>query len=350
MMRIRRLKPGLRRPRLKPMRDRNPIIVAIVGLVFMALFAAGALSADSLPVIGGGTNYSAYFSESAGLRKGNEVRVAGVKVGKVTAVTLDHAKVKITFRVKDAWVGNQSTATIDIKTLLGDKFLTLDPLGDAVQDPKETIPQARTIAPYDVAQAFQDISSKIDQLDTGKLAQSFDVLAAAFKDTPGSVRKALTGLTAISDVIAERDAKLKELFAATRTTSSLVADRTGDFEVLLKDGNLLLGELRRRRAAIHALLIGSQKMAKEISGLVDDNADRLKPTLTSLGKVVDVLLNNQDQLDRALKLTGPYSRLLGNAVGNGRWMDGYLCGLFTREYVSTVPEQGCKPPAEVGKK
>jgi phospholipid/cholesterol/gamma-HCH transport system substrate-binding protein len=342
--------PRFARPRyrLKPMRERNPVLVAITGLVLMGLIGGLAYRAGDLPIIGGGVTYSADFSESAGLRNGNEVRVAGVKVGQITEVALDHGHVKVSFRVKNTWIGNASTVNIDIKTLLGDKFLTVDPLGDAPQNPRTRIPQSRTHSPYDVAQAFQDISSKIDQLDTGKLAESFTVLADAFKNTPASVRKALTGLTAISDSIAKRDAKLKELLAATRQTTGLVADRSDDFEALLRNGNLLLGELSRRREAIHGLLVGAQTLATQLSGLVDDNAEQLKPTLAALGKVADVLLNNQTQLDHALSLTGPYARLLGNAVGNGRWMDGYLCGLLTKDDVSTAPDKGCVPPKQGG--
>ncbi|NED01552.1 MCE family protein, partial [Streptomyces sp. SID6648] len=76
-----------------------------------------------------GTTYSADFSEAAGLDTGDEVRIAGVKVGRVTGVALDGAKVKVTFEVEDAWVGDRTTAAIAIKTVLGDKYLALDPLG-----------------------------------------------------------------------------------------------------------------------------------------------------------------------------------------------------------------------------
>src|SRR5262245_2901558 len=116
-------------PRPKPVRDRNPVTVAIVGIVLMVASALTALHADRLPVIGGGTSYTAHFAESAGLREGNEVRVAGVKVGQVTDVALDRDRVRVAFRVKDAWVGSTSTVAISIKTLLGDKYLAVDPLG-----------------------------------------------------------------------------------------------------------------------------------------------------------------------------------------------------------------------------
>ena len=102
----------------------------------LAVISAAAFTSPSdLPFIGGGTGYTAYFAEAAGLQPGNEVRIAGVTVGQVTGVSLAGAKVAVTFRVKGAWVGNRRTAAIDIKTVLGDKYLALDPRGAAPQDP-----------------------------------------------------------------------------------------------------------------------------------------------------------------------------------------------------------------------
>ncbi len=137
--------------RITPIRERNPVSVAIVGLLVLALVALAAWRSDSLPFVQGGTSYSADFTESAGLTDGDEVRIAGVKVGEVTGVSLDGAKVRVDFRVKDAWIGDSSTVGIAVKTLLGDKYLAVDPLGDAPQDPGSASPRAapppRTTSP-----------------------------------------------------------------------------------------------------------------------------------------------------------------------------------------------------------
>ncbi|MCP9982967.1 MCE family protein [Actinomadura madurae] len=232
------------RPRLKPLRERNPIGVAAVGVALLLVLGMLAFRADDLPVIGGGTTYSAYFSEAAGLKDGQEVRVAGVKVGKVTAVELEGNKVKVTFRVKDTWVGNATRAMIMIKTLLGSKYLQLDPLGYRRQDPRETIPLDRTIAPYDVTTAFEDLGRTFDRLDTAKLAASLETISTTFEDTPPSVRVALHGLSSLSNTIASRDAELARLLAGTKQLSGTIAAQNAQFQTLFKDGNLLLGELR----------------------------------------------------------------------------------------------------------
>lgn len=335
-------------PSVKPIQERNPVAVAVVGLLALALLTLAAFNASSLPVVGGGTAYSADFSEAAGLGDGDEVRIAGVKVGEVTGVALDGNKVKVTFDVQDraTWIGDRTTAAIAIKTLLGEKYVALDPVGSARQDPRSRIPLSRTTSPYDVTQAFQDLSGTIDEIDTKQLAASFETISDTFKDSPPDVRAAVKGLSALSRTVSSRDTQLAELLAGSKKLTKSLKTKKSSFETLIDDGGSLLGELRKRRAAIKALLSGSSALGKELGGLVTDNEKQLGPTLKALGRVTDVLAKNQGKLDKTLALVGPYYRLIGNTLGDGRWFDSYLCGVVPRNYLpeDSLPATSCMPP------
>lgn len=331
---------------MKPLRERNPIAVAVVGLLLLGLIAFGTFDASNLPIIGGGTGYTAYFAEDAGLQAGNGVRIAGVIVGRVNGVSLAGNKVAVSFTVKNAWIGNQTTAAIKIRTILGDKYLALDPKGTRAQDPGTPIPLSRTTSPYDVTQAFNGLGQEITQINTAQLGKSLQTLAAAFSGTPPYTRSALSGLASLSQAIASRDNQLAGLLRGARNVTGTLAGEDAVFSRLLGDGNLLLAELRQRQAAIHALLTGTQAMATQISGLVNDDQASLGPALAELNRVTTLLKDNQANLTKALALAGPYYRLLGNALGNGRWFDVYVCGIIPRSYLppGTGPKQGCEPP------
>ncbi|MFI1014984.1 MCE family protein [Streptomyces sp. NPDC020965] len=331
----------------KPVRERNPVAVGIVGLLLLALLGIVAYRADTF---GAGTTYRADFTEAAGLDEDDEVRIAGVKVGQVTGVRLSGAKVRVSFTVDGAWVGDSSTAAIAIKTLLGEKYLALDPLGTRSQDPAETIPTRRTTSPYDVTQAFNGLGETIGKIDTAQLAKSFETISATFENSPPNVRSAATGLAALSRSVSKRDAQLAELLRGSRQLTKTLAGKKDSFETLLEDGSLLLGELQARRDAIHRLLTGTRNLGVQLGGVVADNKEQLGPTLAALSKVTAVLLKNRERLDATLAMAGPYYRLVGNAVGNGRWFDTYVCGLVPKNYLppGTPPSTGCLPPRPRG--
>ncbi|GGZ22776.1 MCE family protein [Streptomyces nitrosporeus] len=337
--------------RTKPVRERNPVVVGTAGLVVLALLGLAAYRADALPLIGGGTSYSADFTESAGLEDGDEVRIAGVKVGEVTGVSLDGDEVKVDFTVKDAWIGDSSTVGIAIKTLLGEKYLAVDPLGDGPQDPDSRITSSRTTSPYDVTQAFTGLGETIEEIDTAQLAQSFETISETFKDSPPDVRSAAEGLSALSRTVSERDAQLATLLKGSKQLTRTLATRKSSFETLLEDGNLLLGEIQARRDSIHLLLTGTRDLGTQLTGLVSDNDKQLKPTLDALSRVTGVLVKNRKSLDKVLSMAGTYNRLVGNTLGNGRWFDNYVCGVVPKNYLpeDTEPGNDCMPPKQGGR-
>jgi phospholipid/cholesterol/gamma-HCH transport system substrate-binding protein len=328
---------------IKPLRDRNPVVVGIVGLLLVAAIAWVTFNAGNLPPFAG-TGYTAYFTEAAGLTPGNEVRVAGVTVGSVTGVSLAGDQVKVTFTVKNAWVGDKSTVGIDIKTILGAKYLALDPLGPSAQDPSQPIPSSRTTSPYDVTQAFNQLSTVFQQLNTAQIAKSMEAISATFANTPPEVHQALTGLASLSQAIASQDNQIATLLTGTNKITGTLAGENGEFTKLIDDGNLLLAELDQQQQAIGSLLTGTESLATQLTGLVNDDNAEIGPLLNKLGQVTTVLTQNQDNLTRALQLASVYTRLTGNALGSGRWFDAYLCGLIPASYGGTQPATGCMPP------
>ncbi len=146
--------------------QRNPVTIGAIGLVFILVILYASFNAAKLPIIGGGTTYTAMFTEDAGLGPSDDVRIAGIKVGTVSSTSLDGALVKVKFKVKNAFVGNQSTVDIKLKTLLGAKYLAIDSIGTTKQDPHQAIGVDRTTSPFDIYPAFTELTQTVNSIDT----------------------------------------------------------------------------------------------------------------------------------------------------------------------------------------
>jgi phospholipid/cholesterol/gamma-HCH transport system substrate-binding protein len=328
-----------RAPRGRSFASRNPTTIGAIGLVIIAVLLWAAFNAQKLPIIGGGTQYAAVFSEASGLLPDDEVRIAGVKVGTVTGVKLDGDSgrdVKVSFRVKHAFIGDQTEAIIKIKTVLGRKYLELDSQGTGKQKAGSTIPLARTLTPYDVYPAFSDLTKTIGAIDTKQLGKSLETIAQTFKDTPASVSSTLRGLSRLSNTISSRDQALRTLLARANDVSGVLADQDAQLSKLITDGNLLLTELNNRRDAIRTLFLNTSELSLQISGLVSDNQKTLKPALDELKGVLDILEKNLDNIDRGLALLAPFYRVFANTLGNGRWFDTYISNLSVGGLLGTV--------------
>ena len=311
-----------------PFRERNPVVVGAVSMAVIAALVLAAFRAEDLPLIGGGDTYYAAFSETGGLKANDEVRVAGVRVGKVQSVELAGDHVRVEFNVEDdVQFGAASRAAVKVKTLLGAMYLALEPAGSGQMDEGAEISVDRTTSPYDVVDAFSGLASTSERIDTDRLAQSLDTLAGLMQNTPEEFQGALRGMSALSKNIAARDAELNELLGNMQKVSRVLADRNGDLVTLMEDGDKLFRALVARREAVHNLLVATSQLSRELTLLVKQTKADLKPALDHLDNVVDTLNKNQENLDNSLRLMAPFYRVFANTLGTGPWFDTYIQNL-----------------------
>jgi phospholipid/cholesterol/gamma-HCH transport system substrate-binding protein len=310
---------------MKPFRERNPVIVGAISLAAIAAMVLLAFRAKDLPVIGGGDTYHAAFSEAGGLKVNDEVRIAGVRVGKVQDIELAGDHVRVTFRVDtDSQFGTQTRAAIKVKTLLGAMFLALEPAGEGQLPEEAEIPVERTTSPYDVVEAFQGLAETSERIDTDRLAESLTVLADLTRNTPEEFREALDGVSRLSANVAARDAQINSLLRNLGKVSEILDERDTDIIKLMRDSDVVFQAVVARREAVHHLLVSTSRLSKELTLLVRQSRADLKPALTHLENVVRVLNKNEDNLDNSLRLMAPFYRVFANTLGTGPWFDTYI--------------------------
>jgi phospholipid/cholesterol/gamma-HCH transport system substrate-binding protein len=311
-----------------PFRERNPVKVGAVSLLVLAAFILIAFKADSLPLIGGGDTYYAAFTDSSGIKPNDEVRIAGVRVGKVTGVDLDGDHVKVTFKISSsADFGKDTNAEIKVKTLLGAMYLALEPKGSGQLKAGTTIPTSRTRSAYDVVEAFSGLAQRAEDINLPQLTQSLNTLADATKNTPEELKSTLQGLSALSANVAARDTQLNSLLGNLQKVSGVLADRDQDIVSLMKSSDVLMRAVVARRQAVHELLVSTSKLSTELTALVQQSRADLTPALSNLKSVVAVLRKNQNNLDNSLRLMAPFYRVFTNVLGTGPWFDTWISNL-----------------------
>jgi len=310
---------------MTPFRERNPVKIGAVSLMVIALLLGMAFKADSLPVIGGGTTYYAQFEEAGGLETGDDVRVAGVRVGKVDSIELDGGHVTVGFKIREkASFGPESQAAIKVRTLLGAMYIELTPIGPGQMAAESTIPTERTTSPYSVVDAFTGLADTAGKIDTDQLAGALTTLSDLTRNTPESFRGALDGLSRLSRQFAAKDKRINRLLKNLDRVTTTLDARDQDIVTLMQDASTLFDALVQRRQAVHNLLVSTRTLAKALSDLVDDSRADLGPALRDINEIVQVFNQNEESLDQTLRLMAPFYRVFTNTLGNGPWFDTYI--------------------------
>lgn len=317
--------------------------IGILGLVVVVMLSISTFYLKDLPLLGASPQYTVQFSEAAGVQPGNEVRVAGVRVGEVTDVSLDGDRVLMKMRVSNTWIGNETQATIQIKTVLGQKYIALNPMGSEIADPREVLTD--TVSPYDVIEAFSDASDQIENVDTDQVAKALGELSDVFTASADDIGPSLDGIARLSKTIASRDAEVRRLLKATRDSSQILADRNEEFTRLIAGAGTLLEELNNRQKAISTLLASTESLSLALTGIVRDNEAQIGPVLDSLKGVTDLLTSQNDNLRKSIQNMAPFYRLYANVLGNGRWFESVVTNLLP----PALPAQNTHRPPNMQK-
>ena len=310
-------------------REQNPAVIGGIGIAVIAVVLIAALNTSSILNMGG-SGYSALFSEAGGIKDGDPVKVGGLEVGRVTSVELDGPDVRVDFRVTDsaARLGDTTSASISVATVLGEKFLKLSPGGAGSLDPDLPIPRERTTAPYDLPDALATLTTTSQQIDVDQLSTALDTVSETLDRKGPQLRAAVEGVGRLSRTIVSRDAALRGLLGHARGVSGVLAERADQLKLLIADGNLLLGELESRKKAIGELLVNVSALAKELTGLVVDNREQIQPVLDRLNVVLANLQDNQDNIAKILVGATKYATGVGEAVSNGPFFNAYVQNLI----------------------
>ena len=313
--------------------------IGAISLAIAFLAMAAALNLQKFPGLRG-TPYTAELSDASGLHEGNMVQIAGVRVGRVGEIELAGDHVVVHFTVDgERHFGEESTASVEVLNLLGEKFLNLVPQGEGEMAADSTIPLERTDASYDIVDVFTELSQTTERIEIPQLKQALNTVADTMDRTSDEASSTFDGLSRLSRAIAARDTELESLLTRANSVSKLLAARKGDIVALIKDADLILQELRLRREAVHSLLLNTARLSRELGGLVDDNQEQIGPMLEQLHVVTQTLVTRESQLRASIHNLGPYTRILSNVIGTGPWFDAYAVNFFALPSGEFTPEK-----------
>ncbi|MCU1370662.1 MAG: MCE-family protein Mce1B / MCE-family protein Mce1C [Ilumatobacteraceae bacterium] len=293
---------------MKAFTERNPITI---GVIVIALIAAGTTAALAL---NGGAFKDRYivnarFSDTAGLRSGDKVRVAGILAGQVGSIREHNGRVDVSLKIDESVeLPGDVQAEVVVETLLGSKYVRLvgggdwdHPLeaGDVITDtvtPTEVLDVENVGTPLledTDAEAINDLLGKIDRVTEGQR---------------GNVGEIVDGLNRLTKAVNDRQAEARRLIGSSRVVTATLAERDEDLLAALDDVNVVLDGLAHRRVQLATLLRETEATARKTADLVGENRPQIDAILQEIHRDLAVVERNQTNL--AESLSG-----LTNAIG-----------------------------------
>ncbi|MFZ1179331.1 MAG: MlaD family protein [Mycobacterium sp.] len=328
----------LQRLKKRPLESYNKTWLGFVAVVVVAVLIGAMLLVHALGA--GYRHYTAEFLQAAALRAGNPIVVAGIPVGNVTSMKLvgDHVEAGLKIR-DDVMLGKDSKAKIKVTTILGSRYLALEPNG-AASLPNNTFDLAHTEVPYDLQAALQDATTTFEQVDSDRFAQSLAVLGKQLERLPAVVPQAVENIHSLSSIIAQRRDQLGQLLRSTEQVTNTLRRQQAGIGNLINQGQDLLGQFVSRRAVFHALMQSLRSFVDTMSQLVVNDRSGVDALLIDMRDFTDMMAKHDDLLRNMLQITPVFLREAANLTGdgnainfnapNGPLIDSWMCAISGR--------------------
>ncbi|WP_216892165.1 MCE family protein [Nocardia alni] len=300
-----------------------------LGMIGVALIVVLLVVSSTFNRLGVGKQaIKAEFAQTAGVRVGDKVDVAGVSVGQVSGESLEGDHVLITLQLNsDLKLGTDARAAIKMATLLGARYVSLDP-GDGKGLPDGRIHKSNTTVPYDLNDVIQIGTPKFEALDTQQLVQSFQVIGNQLDGSPQLTADALNSVGALAKTINDRKDQVDGLLKNLDRVTKILGDNRNSLLLVITQGEAIANRVMERQALLRQLLNDVATLTKQLQQIGAQNNNQLGPTITQLNTMAAGLQKNKDNLDRLLSIMPVAVRQLDNAFGNGPYGEVALPWLF----------------------
>jgi len=178
--------------------------------------------------------------------------------------------------------------------------------------------------PFNLQDVLEKGTANLEQLDPELLARALTEASKTLTATNQQIGPALTGIARLSEAVESRSDQTGQLLAAARGVTSQLSASSTDIVALMRQANLVIAEITRRREAIHTLLVETTTLAQNLGGVIDETRQDMAPAFRQLNAVLATLREQDANLKDVLGKIAPTVRYFANATGSGAWGDLWL--------------------------
>ncbi len=271
----------------------------------------------------------AMFTDVTGVVKGDDVRIAGVRVGTVSGTEIvDRKRAVVTFSLAtDVRVTKATQVQIRYRSLVGQRYLALtEGQGNArTLPPGSTIPLANTSPALDLTvlfNGFKPLFAALNPEDVNKLSME---IIQVLQGEGGTVESLLGHTAGITNELASRDRLIGDLIANLNETLTTIGDRDEQLDALLTRLRQLVSGLNNDKQAILGSLDSVSVLAEQTSDLVTGIRPPLVKDVTQLRGLAANLERNNGEISRGLEVLPIKLQKVGRTAIYGSFFDFYLC-------------------------
>lgn len=284
-------------------------------------------------------SYNAVFRDVSGLRVGDNVRVAGVQVGKVKSIGVSGRQARISFDLLEKQPLLDTTKLVmRYQNLLGQRYISLvqgAERGSKVR-PGSTIPATRTDPGFDLTLLLNGFRPLFDVLKPADVNQLATTIVQVLQGEGGTVANLLAQTTKLTNFLADRDQIIGQVLTNLTPVLRNLNGQGDEIRNTISELSALMKGLADQRQTIGASITQMSTLINQTSDFLVDAQQPAVQLVTSLRQTTQMFADNLDALRAAIGGFPNIVEVLGRAASHENALNAYACRMNTKVLGATV--------------
>lgn len=271
----------------------------------------------------------ATFDDVTGLLRDDNVKVAGVTVGKVTGIAIDKGQARVRFTVADdVRVPSDSQAAVRWRNLLGQRYLYVYP-GESATVLRDGERVSRTRSVVDLGELFNRLGPIVQAIDPDQVNRFLDAVVGALDGNQAAVRQTIDDLAVLMSTLATRDEALTRMIENLDAVAGTITERDQQIRTLLDNLVAIAGAFSDNTAVLDRAVTTLTDFSDNLSFLLGRNRTEVDSIVAGLQTLSDEVERKLPTLDSTLGGLDDAALRLFNASRYGEWLNQTIpCGGF----------------------
>ncbi|MEO5679127.1 MAG: MCE family protein, partial [Acidimicrobiales bacterium] len=273
---------------------------------------------------------SAVFDDVTGLLPNDNVKIAGVVVGKVDGIRLVDGRAKVTMKLRTGTrVPSDTEAAVRWRNLLGQRFVYLYPGSSPVVLARgATIGRTRSVV--DLGELFNRLGPIVKAIDPQQVNTFLDSIVQALDGNEGAVRSAVADLGTVATAIAQRDQAIGRLLDNLSTLSGTIVERDTQIRQTLDNLVTLATTFGENTAVVDRAITGLGSISQDLAALLRSNRSQIDSVIGELVVVVKAVQAKLPVLNDTLGTLDQAAAAIFRSARYGEWLNQVIpCGRLT---------------------
>src|SRR5438309_3552845 len=270
---------------------------------------------------------TATFDDATGLLDADNVKVAGVVVGKVTGVGIDRGRARVKFAVRTSVkLPSDSTAAIRWRNLIGQRYLYVYPgTGATVLRNGDRVTGTRSVV--DVGELFNRLGPIVKALDPKDVNTFLDAVVAGLDGNKEKISQAIDDLAVVAASLGERDAAIGRLVENVNTVVGAVDERDTQIRTVLDNLVQISQTFSSNTRVLNEAVSDLGDYSANVGALLSENRAHIDSIVANLKAVVDEVQVKLPVVDSVLGGLDEALKRMDNSSKYGEWLNNVVpCG------------------------